>query len=271
MEIKSGLGINQKKKMPPFNSKKRKLISPIPPPPPYPPPPSSEESSGADWSRDSSISHLRSISREPSDQKGNVVMGPYFDPTESDSDVETVVDYSEQRVTAYNKLARAYRSLIKAKQNMENKKLDEMGMSNERNFFNRFSEAWDMPYSDSAYEKRYKTSMENYVKGPYNEAKKAFYDISVADFEQLKSRKNRDMSDAMAGFYRKMDSIPYMSDVLNHHIIPAIGPIPLETRVFPPFQPSIYTRDRDLERDLDFSSYVLEEDRDKFRTPSLLS
>jgi len=198
-------------------------------------------------------------------------MGPYFDPTESDSDVETVVDYSEPRATAYNKLAKAYTTLISAKQKMENKRLQEMGMPGERNFFNRFSSDWDMPLADDAAAERYKTRMEDYVFGPYNDAKKAFYDISVADFEQLKSRKNRDMSDAMAGFYRKMDSIPYMSDVLNHHIMPAIGPIPLETRVFPPFQPSIYTRDRDLERDLDFSSYVLEEDRDKFRTPSLLS
>jgi hypothetical protein len=192
-------------------------------------------------------------------------MAPYFDPTESDSDVETVVDYSEQRDTAYNKLARAYRSLIKAKQNMENKKLEEAGMAGERNFFNRFSEAWDMPLSDSAYEERYKTSMENYVKGPYNDAKKAFYDISVADFEQRKSRKNRDMIDAMEGLYRKLPR-----DVINHHLMPLMGPIPLETRVLPPsFEPSKYTRDRDLERDLDFSSYVLEEDRDRFRVPSI--
>jgi len=201
---------------------------------------------------------------------------PYFDPTqsggESDSDLETVVDYSEKRVAAYNKLARAYRSLISAKQKMENKKLEEMDMVGERNFFNRFSSAWDIPLSDSAAEERYKTQMDEYVFGPYNDAKKAFYDISVADFEQQKRRKNRDMTDAMAGFYRKMDSIPYMTDVLEHHILPAIGPIPLETRVLPPsFQPSIYTNDRDLERDLDFSSYVLEEDRDRFRTPSLLS
>jgi hypothetical protein len=192
-------------------------------------------------------------------------MAPYFDPTESDSDVETVVDYSEQRDTAYNKLARAYRSLIKAKQNMENKKLEEAGMAGERNFFNRFSEAWDMPLSDSAYEERYKTSMENYVKGPYNDAKKAFYDISVADFEQRKSRKNRDMIDAMEGVYRKLPR-----DVINHHLMPLMGPIALETRVLPPeFVPSKYTRDRDLERDLDFSSYVLKEDKDRFRTPSI--
>jgi hypothetical protein len=195
-------------------------------------------------------------------------MGPYFDPTLSggESDVETVVDYSEPRVTAYNKLAQAYKNLIRAKEKMVDKRMEETGM---RGLSNRFSEHWDMPLSDSAVEQRYETQMRNYVEGPYNDAKKAFYEMSFADFEQKKTRRNLDMRDAMAVFYRKMDSIPYMGDVLNHHILPAIGSISLETQVLPPFEPSTYTRDRDLERDLDFSSYVSEEDRDRFRTPSL--